>query len=129
MDRFKIIKNPDMEPCFAPEEKIEPLTTKVPVGFSSFRGNSDTDYVGIQGVTGTLGFYGGYTGTHGYSGYTGTHGYSGYTGTHGYTGFQGSTGARLDFRGLSVFQNIISKCKSLIAHIRKFRQGLTWKIN
>ena len=103
-----------MEPCFAPEEKkIEPLTTKVPVGFSSFRGNSDTDYVGIQGVTGTLGFYGGYTGT------------------HGYTGFQGSTGARLDFRGLpgrisvvtekSVFQNIISKCKSLIAHIRKFR--------
>ena len=50
-----------MEPCFAPEEKkIEPLTTKVPVGFSSFRGNSDTDYVGIQGVTGTLGFYGGY---------------------------------------------------------------------
>jgi hypothetical protein len=139
MDRFKIIKNPDMEPCFAPEEKIEPIPDIQglvgragynSVGYSgSFTVTGATGYFGVRGITGTQGSMGVFLGATGTQGQSGT--YVGY-------GLD-SAGARVDFMlsttqapeppdryiqirtKISIQQKIISKYKALYSRIKKFR--------
>lgn len=74
MNRFKILKGPESEPCFAPvmPEKIPPLTTRNIVGFDGVRG-------GISGRPGPVGV----------RSFTGLDNGSDIRGVAGHTGIQG----------------------------------------